>query len=304
MTTSHVVTAEAALEARPCLPASFEIRSPAHALPANATDCHCHTFEATDRYPMRRDGSYLPPPATHAEYMKMCGTLGIGRTVQVNASVYGYDNSVSLDVIAKLGQHRARGVAGIPVDVAHAELERLHAGGMRGARLSTKVTGYGGTERIEALAQKIRPYGWHVQLHFADNATLADIEQRLLDLPTAIVIDHLGGVRGSQSPDVPGFQALLRLLRRRDDCWVKISSWYRLSAAGAPYDDMKPFALAVVDARPDRVVWGTNWPHPNRYPPQAVPHDADLVDVFCAWFPDAATRRTIMADNPAKLYGF
>ena len=249
--------------------------------------------------------SYLPAPAPLSEYLRMCDALGIERTVQVNASVYGFDNSITRDVIAQLGQHRARGVAGIAPDASAAEIERLHAAGFRGARLSTRVKGYGGTEAIDAIAAKIAPFGWHVQLHFGESATIADIESKLLACPAALVFDHLGCTRGSESPDARGFQALLRILQRRDDCCVKISSFDGRSASGPPrYADMKVFAQALVDARPDRVVWGTNWPHPNHFPPHQTPNDADLADVFCEWVPDARAREQIMTHNPARLYGF
>jgi 2-pyrone-4,6-dicarboxylate lactonase len=127
----------------------------------------------------------------------------------------------------------------------------------------------------------------------------------LMACPVPLVFDHLGCVRGNESVDASGFQAVLRVLRRRDDCWVKLSSWHGRSVSGAPsYSDMKPFAQALVDARPDRVVWGTNWPHPNHYPPHATPNDGELADVFCEWVPDESVREQVMVTNPARLYGF
>ena len=280
-------------------------RKPKLALPPNATDCHCHVFEAPERFPLSGNVSYTPAPAPLSAYLRMCEVVGIGRTVQVNASVYGFDNSITLDVISRLGQHRARGVAGIPPDVSAAEIERLHAGGFRGARLSTKVKGYGGTEVIGTIAAKLKPFGWHVQLHFGESATIAEQESMLLECPVPIVFDHLGCMRGSESPDARGFQALLRILERRDDCWVKISSFHGRSVSGPSlYADMKVFAQALVDARPDRAVWGTNWPHPNHFAPDETPNDGALVDVFCEWFPDPAVRQQVMVSNPARLYGF
>jgi predicted TIM-barrel fold metal-dependent hydrolase len=280
-------------------------RQPKCALPRGATDCHCHVFEAPERYPLSNNLSYAPALAPLSEYLRMCEVVGIQRTVQVNASVYGFDNSITLDVIARVGQDRARGVAGLPPDVSAAEVERLHAGGFRGVRLSTKVKGYGGTEAIDAIAAKVKPFGWHVQLHFGDSGTIAAIESQLVACPVPVVFDHLGCMRGNESPDAPGFQALLRILARRDDCWVKISSFHGRPVSGPPgYSDMKPFAQALVDTRRDRVVWGTNWPHPNHFPPSVTPNDADLVDVFCDWFPDADVRQQVMVENPARLYGF
>lgn len=278
-------------------------RKPQHRIPAGATDCHCHVFEDQTKYPLVANRSYTPPLVPLSEYLRLINTLGIERTVQVNASTYGYDNSVTLDVIAKLGQKRARGVAGIAPDIKAQDLKRLHDGGMRGARLSTMVKGYGGPELLDAVAQKIKPFGWHVQLHVHTVAELAALEDKLLAHPTPIVFDHLGRARGGEGVAAPGFRALLRILKQRDDCWVKLSSWYRLSDSGAPaYADMRPLAQALVAARPDRIVWGSNWPHPIW--DGFMPNDGDLLDMLCDWVPDAATLKRILVTNPAQLYGF
>jgi 2-pyrone-4,6-dicarboxylate lactonase len=286
-----------------CQGPDLKPRKPRHAIPPGAIDCHCHVFEDPSRYPLTPSRSYTPPIATLADYLSMCETLGIERTVQVNASVYGFDNSVTFDVIARLGQKRARGVAGLSPDVSAQEIERLGAGGFRGVRLSTMVKGYGGPELLEVMGGRISPFGWHVQLHVDKSGELAEIERELLRHPTPIVFDHLGRVRGAEGVNAPGFQTPLRIITQRDDCWVKISSWYRLSDSGPPeYADMKPLVEALVAARPDRLVWGSNWPHPVWS--GFMPNDGDLLDLFCAWVPDQATRKRILVDNPAKLYGF
>ena len=282
-----------------------DTRRPRLAMPRGMTDCHCHTFEDPARFPLTTGRSYTPHPAPLEAYLKMCSVLGIERTVQVNSSAYGFDNSITLDIIARLGQHRARGVGGIKPDTKAGELERLHAGGIRGIRLSTKVKGYGGTELIDALAARIKPFGWHLQLHFDRAAEIATLEQQLLKVPVPVVFDHFGRVRGGEGTGSPGFQALTRILRQRDDCWVKIASIYKVSQSGPPaYADMKPIAQELIALRPDRVVWGSNWPHPNEFGPEPSPNDGDLLDVFCDWVPDAATRETILVANPIGLYGF
>lgn len=278
-------------------------RKPAHSIPAGATDCHCHVFEDQTRYPLVAARSYTPPLCTLSDYLEMCEAVGIERTVQVNASVYGFDNSVTLDVIERLGQKRARGIAGVAPGASDGEIGRLHKSGIRGMRLSTMVKGYGGTELIDTMAAKVKPYGWHVQLHVDKCAELVPLEQKLLDCPTPLVFDHLGRVRGSEGVAAPGFQALLRIIRQRNDCWVKLSSWYRLSDSGPPhYADMKPLVEALVAARPDRLVWGSNWPHPvwNGF----MPNDGDLLDLLCEWIPDETVRRQVLVTNPARLYGF
>jgi len=277
--------------------------TPRHDIPDGVIDCHCHVFDRFNRYPLTPHRSYTPARATLEQYLAMCKVVGIARTVQVNASTFGTDNSITLDVIAQLGQDKARGICGIAPDTPDAELERLHRGGFRGVRLSTHVKGYGGFEALPLLATKIKPLGWHVQLHVGASAELAVIESQLMQCPAPIVFDHLGGARGEEGINAPGFQALLRLLQSRDDRWVKISSWYRRSHAAPPdYANMKPLAQALVATRPDRCVWGSNWPHPAWK--SIMPNDGDLMDAFCDWVPDAATRRRVLVGNPEKLYGF
>ncbi len=278
-------------------------RVPRHTLPHGAVDCHCHLFEDPARYPPAPGASYAPPRAGLDEYLAMCAAVGISRTVLVNASVYGLDSSVTRDAIAKVGQQRMLGICGIDPAAGAAELERLHRAGCRGVRLSTSVQGYGGIDALPAIAAKVRPFGWHIQLHLHRCDELVALEPALLACPVPLVFDHMARVRGSEGPAAPGFRALLRLTARRDDVWAKISSWYRLSKAGPPdYADMKPMAQALVAARPDRLVWGSNWPHPNWSGP--MPDDANLAACLCAWVPDAAVRQRIFVDNPARLYGF
>lgn len=287
-----------------CLPPRPQVSRPRWALPPGATDCHCHVYDDPLRYPLVPQRSYTPVRADLDQYLAMCGQVGLSRTVQVSASVYGADNRLTLDVIAALGQHRARGVAGLPPDVSASQLETLHAGGMRGVRVSTHVKGYGGTQAISHFAARIRPLGWHVQVHVLHADEIAALEQQLLRVPVPLVFDHLGCVRGAEGPRNAGFQAMLRLLRQRDDCWAKISSWYRRSDAGGDHADMAPIVAALVDARPDRLVFGTNWPHPALQAPATVPDDGQLIDQFASWIPDEAIRRRILVDNPAALYGF
>ncbi len=278
-------------------------RPPRHRLPEGVIDCHCHVFDEFDKYPLTAQRSYTPAQASLEQYLDMCAVLGIARTVQVNASTFGLDNRITLDIIARLGQSRARGIGAITLDTPTAELERLHLGGFRGVRLSTHVKGYGGLEAIEPLAKKILPFGWHIQLHVSQSAELANIETLLMQCPCPIVFDHLGGARGEEGPQAPGFQTLLRQLTQREDRWVKISSWYRRTADPAPqYRNMKPLAQALVASRADRCVWGSNWPHPVFSAP--IPNDGDLMDVFCDWVSDPLTRKKILVTNPEILYGF
>ena len=278
-------------------------RKPRYAVPAGAIDCHCHVFEDQTQYPLTPQRSYTPPLCTFNDYLRMSESLGIERMVQVNASTYGFDNTVTLDLIAKLGQKRALGVAGVAPDADERTIRKLHDGGMRGVRLSTMVKGYGGPEFLGVIAKTIKPFAWHVQLHVDKVGEIATLEQQLLDHPTPIVFDHLGRVRGGEGVQAPGFQALLRILKQRNDCWVKLSSFYRLSDSGAPaYADMQPIAQALLAARPDRMLWGSNWPHPIW--DGLMPNDGDLLDLVGDWCGDAATLQRVLVDNPAQLYGF
>jgi 2-pyrone-4,6-dicarboxylate lactonase len=280
-------------------------RRPRHILPPGATDCHCHIYEDPQHYPLIADRSYTPVLAGRDEYLAMCAALGLQRTVQVSASVYGADNRLTLDLIAQLGQDRARGVAGLAPDTDAETLARLHDGGMRGVRVSSHVRGYGGIEAMDHLAPRLRPVGWHVQLHFLHADEIAHLEQRLLRLPVPIVFDHMGGVRGAEGVGNAGFQAMLRILRARDDCWAKLSSWHRRSDTGGPaYEDIRPVVQAMVDARADRLVFGTNWPNPALFAPDTMPDDASLIDLFCDWVPDPRQQRAILVSNPEALYGF
>lgn len=287
-----------------CLPPRAQVLRPAWTLPPGSTDCHCHVYDDPRCYPLVAERSYTPAPATLKQYLAMCRQVGLSRTVQVSASVYGADNRLTLDVIAALGRDRARGVAGLRPDITAAEIQALHAGGMRGVRVSTHVKGYGGTQAIAHFAERIRPFGWHVQVHVLHADEIAELEPQLMRLPVPLVFDHMGCVRGAEGPGNRGFQAMLRLLREREDCWTKISSWYRRSDAGPGHADMAPIVAALVETRPDRLLFGTNWPHPALSAPQQVPDDGALIDEFIRWIPDAEVRRRILVNNPALLYGF
>ena len=240
----------------------------------------------------------------------MCEVMGIERTVQVSASVYGFDNSLTLDVIRRLGQHRARGVAGVSARRRVPPSSRgCTRGGFRGARLSTHIKGYGGSEVIAALgtAAFVRSAGTCSCMSIT-SASWRNSRTSWLRTEVAMVFDHLGCARGEDTvADHPGFEALLRILQQRDDWWVKVSSWYR-RIAGRPArttPTCSPLSQALVAARPDRVVWGTQLAALGAVRSRpAVPEDERLIDLFCEWVPEARTREQILVANPARLYGF
>ena len=287
---------------RPCPGPDYATRRPKRAPPPKSCDTQAHVFGPSDIFPYAEGRGYTPPDCPVEAYLRLLDTLGLERGVIVHGSAHGSDNRVSLHGIAT-APDRLRGVAVVdPTDEA-VDFEALHAGGMRGVRLSTMLKGAVGSEHLERMAERVKPYGWHIVLHVNDANEIAELEARIRALPVPLLVDHLGRVRGGQGVSYPGFQALIRLLRETDHCWAKLSSWYRLSDAGPPYDDMTPIARALISARAERIVWGSNWPHPILWD-HPMPNDGDLLDQLMDWAQDENTLRTILVDNPARLYGF
>lgn len=287
---------------RPCRGPDYDTRAPKIPPPPLSCDTQAHVFGPASRFPYAAGRGYTPPDCPVESYQHMLDVLGIERAVIVHGSAHGSDNRVTLDGIASMPD-RCRGVAVIEPDTSDRELEALARGGIRGLRLSTMLKGGIGTEHLEPLADRIAGLGWHIVIHVNACDEIAELEPRLRRLKVDFVIDHLGRVRGAEGIGNPGFQALLGLLRDSDHCWAKISSWYRLSDQGPPYDDMRAPAEALIAARPDRIIWGSNWPHPILWE-GIMPNDGDLLDQFMEWAGDDATRRQILVDNPARLYGF
>jgi predicted TIM-barrel fold metal-dependent hydrolase len=284
----------------PARPPDPDTRTPALKAPSGACDTHCHVFGPAVRYPFAGVRRYTPPDCPIEDYLAMAGTVGLERAVLVQASAHGTDNRVTLDAIARTGG-RFRGVAIVDSSVSDGELERLHRGGMRGARMNTMGGGGVGIEHMDTLARRVSDLGWAIELHLRNADELVDLAPRLSALPGPCIIDHFGRVRGGQGVDNAGFQALLRLIRDDDKCWVKLASFYRLSDSGPPdYADMTPIARALIGARPDRLIWGSNWPHPSHQ--GEMPNDGDLFDKLAEWAPEAEIRRQILVDNPTALF--
>jgi predicted TIM-barrel fold metal-dependent hydrolase len=269
-----------------------------HKAPPLGTDCHFHIFGPFDRFPMSPGRRYTPPEALLPRYLRVAEALGIERMVVVQPSIYGTDNAVTLDAISQFGPQRARGVAVIDDSFDEAALKRLHDRGIRGVRFNM-VSGNGTPEdQLEALARRIEPLGWHVQI-YADGAKMLEIGPLLATLPVEVVIDHCGGVKAALGVGHPQFEALLRLLDS-GRAWVKLCS-YRASSSGPPWQDVEANVKALAAAAPDRCVWGTDWPHAQLDP---APEAGMLLDQFFGWVPDTALRQSILVDNPARLYGF
>ena len=286
---------------------------PGFAIPAGACDSHVHVFPGAARYPYVAKRVYTPPDAPVAALESYLSVLGLARVVIVQPSIYGSDNAALLDTVAALGPERARGVAVIDEDIQDAALEDMHRSGVRGIRVNLEMAGEGDPvrsgRRLKEFAGRIQGLGWHIQLFCLGDmvAALADV---LADLPVPVVLDHFGGIRTAQGLDQAGFATLLSLLNA-GNTFVKASGAYLCSAAGPDFADVVPFARAVVAANPDRVVWGSNWPHPDgtrgQNPAIVRPFlpvgDAETLNLLAAWA-DEGTRRKILVDNPARLYGF
>jgi 2-pyrone-4,6-dicarboxylate lactonase len=286
-----------------CPPHDAHPRRPRVPVPAMACDVHAHVCGPESRYPFIPERLYTPPDASPDEFRHMLDALGIERGVLVQPSIYGTDNRAMLDALAR-DPKRLRGVAVVPFDVADAELERLHLAGVRGARSNIvdlkEGKGRLPLEPLRALAGRIKQFGWHVEflMHVND---FPDLDRQLADFPVDVVFGHLGYVPVAEGLETKGFAALLRLMRQ-GKAWVKLTAPYRLTLSAMPYPDVAPFARALVDAAPERLLWGSDWPHV--YIRSAMPNDGELFDVFATWVPDAAMRKRILVDNPARVYDF
>ena len=264
--------------------------------PPLACDCHIHVFGPFDRYPLDPARKYTPAEATLEDYLKVAAALGTGRVVLVQPSVYGTDNSCQLDALRQL-DGRARGVAVVDEATSDAQLLELNGAGFEGARLNLAREADLGS--LERLAARVKEFDWHVQLHLP-GSSLPEIAERLQALPNDFVIDHFGRIDPREGLEQPAFLSLLRLLDS-GRCWVKLSAPYRVDLEGAPYHRLATFARELVKRNPERLVWGTDWPHPDV---AVLPEDQVLLDVLENWVPDEAVRHRILVDNPAKLYRF
>ncbi len=283
------------------LPADGRLRAPRRALPRGAVDCHAHIFDRFEKYRFSDQRRYSPPAARREDWLALHRSLGVERGVQVNATPYGFDNSITEDFLGEHAAGRFVGVATIAPSLEEKELRKLDRAGFRAARLMDQFGNAATTAQLEAIAARIAPFGWHLEINIAKCDDWVALEPRLRRCPVPLVFDHLGRPRGGAGVDQPGFKVIRRLLAERDDCWTKISSFYRLSDSGPPhYADMKPFVEAVVNERADRCVWGTNWPHPGMT--RFMPNDADLLDLLDSWIPREAMREPLFAGNAARLY--
>ncbi len=275
-------------------------RAPAFRMPRNACDAHVHIFGPSDRFPYVTDRRYSPKDVPKEQLAALHRDLGIDRSVLVQPTCHGTDNRAMLEAL-EWGRGRYRGVALLGGHESDAEHARTPALGVCGVRLNF-LRHLGGAPDLAAARRavdRVGEFGWHVQLHF-DASGLIEFDDFIRAIPGTSAIDHMGRTPVADGLDQPPFRALLRLLEL-PNCWVKVSGADRITAQGSPYHDAVPFARTVVERAPDRVVWGTDFPHPMLKMPPDNPGLVDLVPLIAE---DAAVRHKLLVDNPARLYGF
>src|SRR5919198_2416107 len=294
---------------QPGTPVNFEV-------PPLACDCHTHIHGDMREFPMSPSRIYTPEPALPAEMAELHRSLHMQRVVIVTPSVYGTDNSATLWGMKARGAD-ARGVAVIDASTPDAELDAMGRAGIRGIRINLATGGKtadpaAARKRFQDAAARIQARGWHVQMYTTLDVISA-IKDLVLASPVPVVFDHFGRAQAALGVEQPGFADLTELLRS-GKAYVKISGAYRISKRAPDYADAAPLARALIGANPERIVWGTDWPHPNSEPlpgygamdvrPYFAIDDARLLNQLPVWAPEAATRKAILVDNPARLYGF
>jgi D-galactarolactone isomerase len=265
--------------------------------PPGACDTHMHFYQG--RFPSAPTAVFTPPDAWVDDYRGLQRRLGLDRVVVVQPSAYGTDNTAQLEAMAALGG-KARGVMVVDANTTEAELDRLNTLGVRGARFFMLAGGAVPWDILEQVAARVHAFGWHIQLQL-NGRDLPQWAALLNRLPCDLVVDHVGRYMPPVPAEHESFQTLLSLIDS-GRCWVKLSAPYESSVTGAPdYADVGPLARALVKAAPERMLWASNWPHPGW---QVKPDDAALLDLLLDWADDEATRKRILVDNPARLYGF
>jgi D-galactarolactone isomerase len=268
-------------------------------MPADACDCHHHIYDS--KYPIAPSATLKPGDAKVADYRALQQRIGTTRNVVVQPSTYGTDNSCTLDGMAQLGP-ASRGVAVVDTSVTDAELKRLNGLGIRGIRFNLVQAGATTVDMLEPLSKRIADLGWHVQIHQTGDG-IVKMEDVLQKVASPIVFDHMGRIPKDVGVDHPAYTVISRLIDKGRS-WVKISGAYMDTKVGPPtYADSTKLAQAFVKLAPQRMVWGSDWPHPTEKADDK-PNDATLVDLLTEWVPDEATRRRILVENPAELYGF
>lgn len=275
---------------------------PRRALPEGSWDTHFHALGPQARFPYAATRKYTPPDAPLEACLRLHDRLGIARGIVVHANTHGYDNSVDLDAVAR-SNGRYFGVVRLNASVTRTGCEHLHEAGVRGVRFAFNPQ-HGGTLDLGAFNHVlgcIEGLGWFVELHF-DGGAIPGMADWLESIPATIVIDHFGRIDPSQGLDQVPFR-VLKSLAARENCWVKISGAERITRQGPPYADVAPFAHALLEVAPERLIWGTDWPHTGVFDAAKMPDDGQLVDALFDFVPDEALRQKVLVTNPGRLLG-
>ena len=280
------------------LPFKSPLREPTRRLPKGSVDCHFHVFEDPAKYPFTENRSYTPTLAPWAAFEAMNDLIGADRAVLVHPSVYGHDHATFVDTL-KAHPHRLRGVAVLKPDATSEEIAALDAIGAKGTRLNVLFAGGNQLSDAQALAKQVAPFGWHLQF-LADVAANPELPVWASKLNVPVVFDHFGHPSVSDCKH-PGFKNLCALVKE-GQAWVKISGAYRVVPSDGCWRAIDPFVEALLNANPERLVWGTDWPHPSISEP--MPDDVDLAEMVFRWLPYQALREQVLVKNPEVLYGF
>ena len=273
---------------------------PKYKPPEGAVDAHCHVFGPATKFPYAPERKYTPCDAPKEKLFELRDYLGFSRNVIVQATCHGADNRALVDGLQSSGG-KAKGVATVKEDVSADELKRLDAAGVKGVRFNfvKRLVDFTPRDVLMRIADKVAPLGWHVVVYF-EAQDLPELESFFTSLPTTVVVDHMGRPDVKLGVEHPQFRRFINMMMNHKNIWSKVSCPERLSAQGPPYDDVVPFARTLVEYFPDRVLWGTDWPHPNVKP--LMPDDGVLVDVIPKIATSAALQQKLLVDNPMRLY--
>jgi 2-pyrone-4,6-dicarboxylate lactonase len=284
----------------PYIPFHPNPSKPKFRAPPGAVDAHCHVFGPASRFAYAPERKYTPVDAPKEKLFALRDFLGFDKNVIVQASCHGKDNAALIDALVH-SNNKARGIATIGEDITDSELKSMHAAGVRGVRFNfvKRLVDFTPRDVLERIAARVAPLGWHIVVYF-EMLDLPELESFFTSLPTTVVVDHMGRPDVEKGVDHPEFQRYLALLEKHTNIWSKVSCPERLTVKGAPYEDVVPFAQTLVERFPTRVLWGTDWPHPNM--PVEAPDDGILVDVIPRIARNAALQKSLLVDNPMRLY--
>jgi 2-pyrone-4,6-dicarboxylate lactonase len=292
-----------ARQLRICYPPDPNPKTPAFKTPPGTCDTHFHVFGPPEKFPYSDQRVYTPPAAPFEHYMAMAGIVGIHRGVVVTPMAHGTDNSATLDAVARSGG-KLLGMAKIDDSFSDKDLRELHEKGIRGVRFNL-IEESGGAVNLplfERIAARINDLGWCMCFHVKPDEMMDHFDW-FGTLPTKVIIDHICRIEYEHGTSQKAFRRLLDLMKN-EKMWLKISGADRQKSRGFPMEDVIPYTVALAEAVPDRLIWGTDWPHGNIFKPNAIPNDGDLIDILPKLVPDAAVLKKILVDNPARLFGF